>query len=456
MRDEDRGAGLQRHVQRLPAAVEKALEVEQHRLPGRRQDADLLHRRIARDAAGAQQRVHYRHARLERIGAGGRDLPEYPHRAALPGVAVRFQGAGVELDLHVADLRAGGDEDFVERTQRRQDAGVAGVEILLVVEHDDLRLAVGTDAADLHVVELAAGRYPARGVDGDLGAAAGGNFDLPRLLDEAEHGQRQPVLLEREVEVVEVAEADGQCRAHLLPRLRQGQAGDGHRSGLRQVDAAVAIDLERIGKRLLARQRELQHVADIQTDFAARLRVRVPLGGGRQNGCQQHQQGDQQAEELSHLGAHRQGGGGRDHLVQHLVDAGVEFGHCDSAVVEQLAGKFALRPRGGDVEQRELPAVLPGAGSRCAQRFQPPQRAIQPIGQRRRGREGSDGFGPAGFHHSALTRFRPMLAGGAEKDRQEGQPRRRPAGSGWAIRPRVMAGPVVATRGLRCVIRQSP
>ena len=199
------------------------------------------------------------------------------------------------------------------------------------------------------MVKLSARRDSARGVDGDLGAAAGGNLDLPGLLDETEHGQRQPVLLQREGEVVEVAEADGQRRAHLLPRLGDGQAGHGYRSGLRQIDVAVAIDLERAVEGVLARQRKLHHIADIQPQSTAGGPLRVPLGGGRHDGCQQHHQGDQQAEEFSHLGAHRQGDGGRDHLVDHLVDGSVELGHGDPAVIEQLAGIFALGPGGGAV-----------------------------------------------------------------------------------------------------------
>ena len=106
LRHEDRRARLDLRQQRLVAAIEIGLQVEDDGL-ALVEDADLLRRGVARHAARAHDHVDDRRALPVREGCGRVHLAENLDRGALlRAVAGRGERAAVEVDLHVAGQAA--------------------------------------------------------------------------------------------------------------------------------------------------------------------------------------------------------------------------------------------------------------------------------------------------------------------------------------------------------------
>ena len=239
---EDGGARRQIGQQLVVAGVEIGFEIEQ--FGGITIDhPDPLHPGKAGHPTGPHQQIHDGVAALETEGAGAVDLTKHLDRLAGIAIPACRQGCRIKIDLHVADQRGCGHEHHIKGLQWRQDAGIAGIEITLVVEARD-RAA----APHLHVVELGTGHQTASGIECHLHVAIGRQIITAGLFDIAHHADQQPLLQQGDGQLREVVVNRFEGGADQLIRLSQGLSPHRDVANFRQCNLALFVDLERLIK----------------------------------------------------------------------------------------------------------------------------------------------------------------------------------------------------------------
>ncbi|MNJ34216.1 hypothetical protein D3C77_289170 [compost metagenome] len=239
---EDSRARRQIGQQLVVAGIEIGFEIEQ--LGGITIDhPDPLHPGKTGHTTGPHQQIYDGVSTFETEGTGTVDLAKHLDRLAGIAIPPCRQRRRIKIDLHVANEGRCGHKHHIEGLQRRQETGIAGIEITLVVETRNRAATL-----HLHIVELGTRHQTTSGIKRHLYVAIGCQIIAAGFFDITHHADQQPLFQQGDGQLREVVVNRFESRADEFICLWQGLPSHHDSADFRQCNLPLSADLKRLIK----------------------------------------------------------------------------------------------------------------------------------------------------------------------------------------------------------------